>query len=306
MPFTFKSEVRDSTINALLDKARERSYKQYLAKLTLKKIRGFADEPVSFDFPVTAIIGPNGGGKTTVLGAAGIIYKAIPPRAFFSKSGKYDSGMQDWSIEYEIIDREISARNSVQRTASFKSLKWNRDALNRQTLLFGVSRTVPASERRELLSCTSRKFSVPESRVASFSQEINDAVSRILGKDVSGFKQIKVHANGNVTLLTGQTSSGIGYSEFHFGAGESSIIRMVASIEAADDNALVLIEEIENGLHPVATIRLVEYLIWAAERKKYKLYLQLIPMRHFILFQVKQFGQRLKISFSKENWMSHP
>lgn len=87
MPFTFKSEVRDSTINALLDKARERSYKQYLAKLTLKKIRGFADEPVSFDFPVTAIIGPNGGGKTTVLGAAGIIYKAIPPRAFFSKSG---------------------------------------------------------------------------------------------------------------------------------------------------------------------------------------------------------------------------
>lgn len=147
-------------------------------------------------------------------------------------------------------------------------MKWNRDALNRQTLLFGVSRTVPASERRELLSCTSRKFSVPESRVASFSQEINDAVSRILGKDVSGFKQIKVHANGNVTLLTGQTSSGIGYSEFHFGAGESSIIRMVASIEAADDNALVLIEEIENGLHPVATIRLVEYLIWAAERKK--------------------------------------
>jgi hypothetical protein len=30
----------------------------------------------------------------------------------------------------------------------------------------------------------------------------------------------------------------------------------------------VLIEEIENGLHPVATVRLVEYLIEAAERKK--------------------------------------
>jgi len=263
----FKSEVRDSTINALLEKARDRSYKQYLAKLILKKVRGFDDEPISFDFPVTAIIGPNGGGKTTVLGAAGIIYREIPPRAFFSKSGKYDSGMQDWSIEYEIIDRALSARSSVQRTASFKSLKWNRDALTRQAFLFGVSRTVPASERRELISCTSRKFSVPESRVASFSQAINEAVSRILGKDVSGFKQIRVHANGNVTLLTGQTSTGVGYSEFHFGAGESSIIRMVAAIEAASDHALVLIEEIENGLHPVATIRLVEYLIWAAERK---------------------------------------
>jgi len=265
---SFKSEVRDSTINALLEKSRERSYGKYLAKMTLKKVRGFVDEPISFDFPVTAIIGPNGGGKTTVLGAAGIIYRDIPPRAFFSKSGKYDSGMQDWSIEYEIIDRDIAPRTSVQRTASFKSLKWNRDAMNRQTLLFGVSRTVPASERKELLRCTSRKFSVPDSRIIDFSAEINDAVSRILGKDVSGFKEIQVHPTGDVTLLTGKTASGVGYSEFHFGAGESSIIRMVAAIEAAADQTLVLIEEIENGLHPVATIRLVEYLIWAAERKK--------------------------------------
>ncbi|PIB94203.1 ATP-dependent endonuclease [Caulobacter sp. FWC2] len=264
----FKSEVRDSTINALLEKARDRNYRQYLAKLNLKKIRGFTDEPISFDFPVTAIIGPNGGGKTTVLGSAAIIYKDIPPRAFFSKSGKYDGGMQDWSIEYEIIDRDIAPRASVQRTASFKSLKWNRDAMRRPTLLFGVSRTVPASERKELLSCTSRKFSVPDSRIVSFSAEINEAVSRILGKDVSGFKEIQVHATGAVTLLTGKTSLGVGYSEFHFGAGESSIIRMVAAIESAPDQALVLIEEIENGLHPVATIRLVEYLIWAAERKK--------------------------------------
>ena len=264
----FKSEVRDSTINALLEKSRDRSYHQYLARLTLNKVRGFTDEPISFDFPVTAIIGPNGGGKTTVLGAAGIIYRDIPPRAFFSKSGKYDDGMKDWSIGYEIIDRDVAPRNSVQRTASFKSLKWNRDAMSRQTLLFGVSRTVPASERKELLSCMSRKFAVPASRIIDFAPAINDAVSRILGKDVSGFKEIKVHATGNVTLLTGQTSAGVGYSEFHFGAGESSIIRMIAAIEAATDQTLVLIEEIENGLHPVATIRLVEYLIWAAERKK--------------------------------------
>lgn len=265
---TFKSEVRESTINVLLEKSRERSYGQYLSKIVLKKIRGFNDEPISFDFPVTAIIGPNGGGKTTVLGAAGIIYKNIPPRAFFSKSGKYDDGMQDWSIEYDLVDRILSPKGSIQRTASFKSLKWNRDAVSRPTLLFGVSRTVPASERRELLSCTSRKFSVPENRIIAFSTEINNAVSRILGKDVSGFKQLKVHASGAVTLLTGKTSKGIGYSEFHFGAGESSIIRMVASIESAADQTLVLIEEIENGLHPIATIRLVEYLILAAERKK--------------------------------------
>lgn len=57
------------------------------------------------------------------------------------------------------------------------------------------------------------------------------------------------------------------YSEFHFGAGEASIIRIVSQIESAPDDSLILIEEIENGLHPVATRRLVEYLIDVARRK---------------------------------------
>ncbi|TWA55425.1 AAA15 family ATPase/GTPase [Azospirillum baldaniorum] len=264
----FKSEVRDSTINALLEKAAERNYGRYLPKIILKKVRGFANEPVSFDFPVTAIIGPNGGGKTTVLGAAACAYKMILPRRFFAKSGKFDDGMQDWSIEYELIDRKINQKDVIRRTASFKNLRWNREAIDRKVLVFGVTRTVPANERSELSSCASTNFSVPEDRVTDFSNELKIAVARILGKDVSGFREIRVSAKGKVTLLTGATSGGVGYSEFHFGAGESSIIRMVASIEAAEDQSLVLIEEIENGLHPIATIRLVEYLIWAAERKK--------------------------------------
>ncbi|MFJ2154577.1 AAA family ATPase [Streptomyces microflavus] len=58
-----------------------------------------------------------------------------------------------------------------------------------------------------------------------------------------------------------------GYSEFHFGAGEASVIRIISQIESSADNALILIEEIENGLHPVATRRLVEYLLKVAKRK---------------------------------------
>lgn len=43
---------------------------------------------------------------------------------------------------------------------------------------------------------------------------------------------------------------------------------MVLKIEESDDNALILIEEIENGLHPLATEKMVEYLIDVAKRKK--------------------------------------
>lgn len=264
----YKSEVRDSVINGLLEKAAERNYGQYLPKINIKKVRGCVDAVVTFDFPVTAVIGPNGGGKTTVLGAAACAYKCISPRKYFAKSGKYDESMLDWVIEYEIVDRPTNSRDSFKRTASFRNLRWNRDAVERDVLTFDVSRTVPANERAELTKCASSSFTVPSSSVIGFEPKIQEAISRILGKDVSGFKQLKIDSKGLVTLLTGATKGGTAYSEFHFGAGESSIIRMVSKIEAASDNSFILIEEIENGLHPVATIRLVEYLIEVADRKK--------------------------------------
>ncbi|MCF4124449.1 ATP-dependent nuclease [Methylobacterium sp. SyP6R] len=263
----FRSKIRDSVINGLLEKAANRKYGHYLSKVVMKRVRGFADEPIAFDFPVTALIGPNGGGKTTILGAAACAYKDVSPRRYFAKSGKYDETMQDWSIEYELIDKRLSPRDIVRRTASFRNARWNRDAVERPVLVFAVSRTVPANERSELLRCASGSFAVPDLDVSHFSEALQRAVARILGKDISGFRQLNIDRSGRVTLLTGATRTGTSYSEFHFGAGESSIIRMVSKIESAPDQTLVLIEEIENGLHPVATVRLVEYLIDAADRK---------------------------------------
>jgi predicted ATPase len=236
--------------------------------MVLKKIRGFVEQPITFDFPVTAIIGPNGGGKTTIMGAAGCAYKSVLPRRFFAKSGVYDENMQDWSIEYEIVDRTLNAKDQIRRTASFKNLRWNRDAPERVVLVFGVTRTVPVNERSDTAYMTRRKFKVPDGNIVELSKIVGENVSRILGKDVSRYTTMRQNSAGEVILLGGITQAGARYTEFHFGAGESSIIRMVLDIEAAPDNCLILIEEIENGLHPVATIRLVEYLIEVAERKR--------------------------------------
>jgi energy-coupling factor transporter ATP-binding protein EcfA2 len=58
------------------------------------------------------------------------------------------------------------------------------------------------------------------------------------------------------------------YSEFNFGSGEASVLRLIYEIEALPEQTLVLIEEIENGLHPLAVERLVDYFIAAAARRK--------------------------------------
>lgn len=81
-----KSEIRQSTINNLDNKVRKNDYGQYLKAIHINKLRGFKNEIINFDFPVTALIGPNGGGKTTVLGACALLYKSMAPRLFLLKA----------------------------------------------------------------------------------------------------------------------------------------------------------------------------------------------------------------------------
>lgn len=93
-------------------------------------------------------------------------------------------------------------------------------------------------------------------------------MEKILGKPIEGYSELEVTDSGRATLYAAKDeATGNAYSEFHFGAGEASVIKIVAGIEQAPESSLFLIEEIENGLHPVATRRLVEYLIEVARRK---------------------------------------
>ncbi len=219
---------------------------------------------MEFEFPVTALIGTNGGGKSTILGAAAMGYKAIRPALFFPKSSLGDQSMKDWSMEYDLIDKSKNPTQTIKRVARFRNAKWARDDLiDRPVLYFGIIRTVPAGERREFKKLATINYSFSGS-IVDLATIVSDQVAKILGKDVSKFKMATI--TPSKTFYTGGDGT-ISYSEFHFGAGESSVIRMVSQIETAPTNALVLIEEIENGLHPVAVRRMVEYLIDVAKRR---------------------------------------
>lgn len=266
---TRKSEIRDSTIDKLFERVRKEKYSKYLKSMRLARIRSFSDATIRFDFPVTALIGPNGSGKTTILGAAGLIYKEVLPRRFFVKSGQYDQSMREWKVEYTVLDSPANSDRlgkSLNRTASYRRAKWNRDALERPVVIIGINRTLPASERKDLSRFVGADFEGDSEQ--EFGEAVVAAVQKILGKEADRYLKVNAGRSGSeIFAMRDNLNREAGYSEFHFGAGEASIIRIVSQIEAAANGCLMLIEEIENGLHPVAVQRLVEYLIDVAERK---------------------------------------
>ena len=58
----YKGEIRNSQLKKLEDKADKLNYEKYLSKIHIIKCRAFEEQVIRFDFPVTALIGPNGGG----------------------------------------------------------------------------------------------------------------------------------------------------------------------------------------------------------------------------------------------------
>lgn len=258
--------IQPSVIGELKSKVEKRSYGKYLREMKLSA-RALKDQRIRFDFPVTALIGTNGGGKSTVLGAAALAYKSVKPSSFFPKSNVGDKSMSNWRVDFELIDKEINKNNILNRNARFVSLKWRRDdALDRDVLFFPISRTVPAGEMpryRKFIGTQQATGAVEE----DLSVEVTESAGGILGKDLSEFKIARLKKGDEDSIFLGVHKKK-DYSQFHFGAGEASIIDIVLKLMQAKPSTLVLIEELENGLHPVAVEKLVEFLIGIAAQRK--------------------------------------
>ncbi len=275
----YKSEIRDSIIRDLLQKTQRGDHAKYLSAIRLERIRFFRGAKIRFDFPVTALIGPNGSGKSTILSAAACAYTAIAPKNIFIKSRVGDDQMNNWVIEYEIIDKSINPRGTEKVFLKFEADSWTREnEFTREVKFFSINRTVPATEsplfqlrkRLRMDSLTDNK-----NAVLSFSpvEDINSIIAeaeKILGKSLANFTLHEatlvrfgiagpnmvddpscfiINSNGNIihgfkVIPQGkQPKRGISqkifvggdgefrYSEFNFGSGEASIIRMVADIE---------------------------------------------------------------------------
>lgn len=270
-----RMKLSPNEIQQEIDKVRANKYTQFIKSVRLKDVRGFVDETVEFRSPVTALVGTNGGGKSTILGAAALAYKNMRPRQFFPKAFVGDESMADWTIEIELIDKSVFTDKKYTRTARFTRSQWRRDDFKeRHVEYIEILRTVPAGEIARFKTFLAGDMS--NFKTSPLNPETIQYATAVLDKNISHYKLIQKISNPAIKMYVGATSNDVGYSQFHFGAGEASVIETIDRIESAPDNSLILIEEVENGLHPVAVRLFVQYLQNAAKRKR----LQIIFTTH--------------------------
>ena len=102
------------------------------------------------------------------------------------------------------------------------------------------------------------------------------------------YKEIVKLSNDKKNLLFASQTSGVAYSELHMAAGERSILRIAQDI-AQHEDALILIDEVETGLHP----RVQQLLMLQLQQLALRNNLQIIVTTHspVVLDSVPPYGR---------------
>ena len=230
----------------------------FLTEVRLKGIRGIDDLRVLFDYPVSVVAGGNATGKSTVLLAAACAYQVpgagvrdfVPSTHFPDYRHRY-GGREDEKGE-AVIDFDFSTPDGRRSMRWRRSNGWNRSYLDRKSVtqpkrmvyLRTLGNLGNPSEARGVLSSMARLSSAPRETNLTASQI--EFAQRLLP---FRYSEVVDLSSGRKNLLFAAQEGGAAYSELHMAAGERAILRLAQEITKLE-GALILIDEVEAGLHP--------------------------------------------------------
>ena len=229
----------------------------FLSEIRLDGIRGFKNLRVVFDYPVSVIAGGNTTGKSTVLFAAACAYKVtgagvktfVPSTLFPDyrpKLGERQDMREEVTIEFNYLTlegpRSMRWRRAKGWNRSFFGRK-NASQPERQVYLRTLSNLNNPAEVRSVLNMSRLKSEPEETPLTAAQIEFAHQMLPLRYSEVIDI------ISGNKNLLFAAQEGGAAYSELHMAAGERAILRLSQEITQLN-GALVLIDEVEAGLHP--------------------------------------------------------
>ena len=229
-----------------------------LTAVRIRKLRGIWDIRFPLEYPVSVLAGPNGCGKSTVLFACACAYRVpggsprdFTPGALFpnftSRQPAISSDApQQTELEFQYLhegdDVAMTWRRRRSWTRSFPSR--NRGVQPQgEVYLRTLANLTNPSEVRSVLQLGRKQV-----ETETLSPELLIFAHRILPWR---YQELALISGPTSNLLFAEVEGlgDTGYSEFHMSSGERSILRISKEISRLQ-NALVLIDEIDTGLHP--------------------------------------------------------
>lgn len=253
-----------------IDLANEHNFPKFLKRIKLSPFRHIADITLNFIHPISVIAGTNRSGKSTILMALACSHFDFKKRNIhngYLERHTWSSIMQftsqdkqkiDWTyfITYKLGNKEETKRG--QRKASTK--KWNgigkkeTQFTNRQVIFLDLDRISPARNFGRAIFNKSQKAAVTNITAVNIPR-IEKYLSYVLEEN---FKLNKLASHLDKDIFKYSNSNE--YSSYNAATGEEVLTKIIIDIIEAPDHSLILIDEIEVGLHPKIQRRLIQAL----------------------------------------------
>lgn len=237
---------------------------QVVHSLNITKLKGItALDEIRFDEkPLTAILGPNGCGKSTILHALACCYKPVAGveqqnwqfRDFFTPTTDATWAGSSLVMTYSYRDGAVQFENV--RTAYRKNTdRWTPRYANRpeRYLKFiGIKSCVPRIEEETYTSAI------------NYQTEAHADADLIMAKMSSVFNraynELNLHRAHAGRRYLGLALHGTRYSALAMGAGEQRVLEILSAVFNAPKYTLILIDEIDLLLHTAALTQLIRIL----------------------------------------------
>lgn len=237
-----------------------------IRSLHIKKLKGLVNLDISMEKNLTAIMGVNGVGKSTILHALACMFSPFERgenhkfNFFFTPTP--DASWQGSRLTMTYFDE--NTQSEVVRDYQKSTTRWSPRYTNRpkrDTFYLGVDSGLPEIEKERQTSYIDYLTNDSDD---DLSERIITAASEILNKD---YQRLTSHKTKTKKLFGVHTASDITYSSLSMGAGEQRLIKILTTVYHAAPYSLILIDEIDLLLHGDAQKRLIKKLSGIAAHK---------------------------------------